>query len=60
MDTRLEKKFDEIAREAIRKAELVDCSLEDFARGIWSIYHELKTRLELAIDETGLRDELYF
>ena len=49
-------KFIEIAQRAIREAETVECSLEEFADGLGEMIDELSERHTLVIDEVRDRN----
>lgn len=49
--------FEKIAQDAIEAAEAVDCSGEDFVKGLKIICGELGARLEAAKDEFGDDEE---
>lgn len=53
MNDELEKKFERIAENAIREAELVDCDGKEFVEGLKVIASEIQHRLESAADEFG-------
>lgn len=51
MTEALEKKFEKIAEDTIRSAELVDCDGVDFVEGLRTIKALVEHRLECAADE---------
>lgn len=51
MDQELEEVWEKIAEETLSKAEVVDCSLADFAEGLKDIELAVRHRREMAEDE---------
>lgn len=49
--------WEQIAEDAIREAEHVDCSLEDFARGLKDIEIAIRERRQLADAEVDANSE---
>lgn len=47
-------RFKKIAERAIRDAEAIDCPMEEFQRGLVTIWHEINERLEM--EEINPRD----
>lgn len=54
MDTKTEAQFEQIAADAIVRAESVQCELEDFVEGMRSILIEVKERYVMACEEIGV------
>jgi hypothetical protein len=54
MDERTEAKFEQIAADAIVRAESVDCGVEDFVEGMRSIFISIKERYDMACEEHGI------
>jgi hypothetical protein len=53
MNSDTEAAFEAIAEEAIRSAEQVKCSQEDFAEGLKLIESEVRNRKNGVLDEIG-------
>lgn len=47
MNSRIEKQFETIAEEAVKAAEKVQCTIEDFAEGLKMIEDSVRERREL-------------
>ena len=51
MDDALEERFEAMGEDAIQKAETLDCSIEDFYRGLKTLIGTLQNRLDMAAEE---------
>ena len=54
MDERTEAKFEQIASDAIVRAESVDCDVEDFVEGMRNIFISIKERYDSACEGHGI------
>ena len=58
MDTKTEAKFEQIAANAIARAESVKCESEDYVEGLRIILIEVKERYEMSCEEFGVEVNL--
>jgi hypothetical protein len=53
----MKDEFEDIADEAIRRAEGVPCDIEEFRKGLVTIYHKVLERVEM--EDVNPRDPRY-
>lgn len=57
MDEVTEAKFEQIATDAIVRAERVECGVEDFVEGLRTMLISVKERYDSACEEHGIEPE---